>query len=102
MGKPHPKAPHSYILENAGWKGNTQNTKVCAEINYWNVESDFVGGWAAQLFQGRLALNLDYVNFNLGFCFFCLKAFPLIIFSILIKTLYHEIADKKTESEFAF
>ena len=42
------------------------------------------------------------LNFNLGFYFFCSKAFFRIIFSILFRASDHQIVDKKNKTEFAF
>ena len=42
----------------------------------------------AQLFEGRLALNL-------GFFFLCLKAFSRIIFSVIFKAFDNQLVDKK-------
>ena len=36
----------------------------------------------AQLFENRLALTQDYNYVNLGFLFFCSRAFSWIIFSV--------------------
>ena len=42
------------------------------------------------------------LNFNLGFFFFCSKAFSRIIFSILFRASNHQIVGKKNKTEFAF
>ena len=42
------------------------------------------------------------LNFNLGFFFFCSKAFSRIIFSILFRASNHQIVGKKNKSEYAF
>ena len=42
------------------------------------------------------------LNFNLGFYFFCSKAFFRIIFSILFRASDHQIVDKNNKTEFAF
>ena len=42
------------------------------------------------------------LNFNLGFFFFCSKAFSPIIFSILSRASNHQIVGKKNKTEFAF
>ena len=42
----------------------------------------------AQLFEGRLALNL-------GFFFLCSKAFSRIIFSVIFRAFNHQLVDKK-------
>ena len=48
----------------------------------------------AQLFEGRLALNPG-VEFNPGFFFFCSKAFPWLIFSVIFRASNHQLVDKK-------
>ena len=42
------------------------------------------------------------LNFNLGFFFFCSKAFYRIIFSILFRASNHQIAGKKNTTEAPF
>ena len=42
------------------------------------------------------------LNFNLGFYFFCSKAFFRIIFSILFRASNHQIVDKKNKTKLAF
>ena len=42
------------------------------------------------------------LNFNLGFFFFCSKAFSRIIFSIFFRASNHQIVGKKNNTEFAF
>ena len=43
-----------------------------------------------------------WLNFNLGFFFFCSKGFSRIIFSILFRASNHQIVGKKNNTEFAF
>ena len=42
------------------------------------------------------------LNFNLGFSFFCSKAFSRKSFSILFRASNHQIVGKKNKTEFAF
>ena len=49
----------------------------------------------AQLFENRLALTQDYNYVNLGFLFFCSRAFSWIIFSVPYRAPNHYIAGKK-------
>ena len=42
------------------------------------------------------------LNFNLGFFFFCLKAFSWIRFFFLFRASNHQIVGKKNKTEFAF
>ena len=42
------------------------------------------------------------LNFNLGFFFFCSKAFSRIIFTILFRASNHQIVGKNSKTEFAF
>ena len=49
----------------------------------------------AQLFEDRLALNL-------GFFFWCSKAFSLIIFSVIFRVSNHQLVDKKNKNWNAF
>ena len=49
----------------------------------------------AQLFEGRLAINL-------GFFFLCSKAFSRIIFCAIFRASNHQLVDKKTKTEMPF
>ena len=49
----------------------------------------------AQLFEGRLALNLGLNLYNPGFFFLCSKAFSWIIFSVIFRASNHQLVDKK-------
>ena len=49
----------------------------------------------AQLFEGRLAINL-------GFFFLCSKAFSRIIFCAIFRASNHQLVDKKTKTEMSF
>ena len=49
----------------------------------------------AQLFENGLALTQDQNYVNLGFVFFCSKAFSLIIFSVPYRAPNHYIAGKR-------
>ena len=42
------------------------------------------------------------LNFNLGFFFFCLKAFSWIILSLLFRASNHQIVGKRNKTEFVF
>ena len=53
------------------------------------------------LLEGRLALTWG-CNSNPAFFFFCTKVFSWIIFPILFRVSYHQIADKKNQSELTF
>ena len=44
----------------------------------------------------------DGLHFNLGFFFFCSKAFSRIIFSILFRASNHQIVGKKYKTELLF
>ena len=48
----------------------------------------------AQLFENRLALTQDKNYVNLGFLFFCSKAFSRIIFSVPYRAPNHYITGK--------
>ena len=48
-----------------------------------------------------ISSNRGY-NSNPAFVFFCSKVFSWIIFPIIFRVSYHQIADKKNQSELAF
>ena len=59
------------------------------------------GGLQGPVVQRLISANPG-LNLNLGFFFFCSKAFSWISFSILFRVSNHRIAGKKNKTEFAF
>ena len=89
------------MKESRSWIGRSRYNTKSLEGRVMVLQRIELSDTQGSVVRRPISVN-PRLNFNLGFFFFCSKAFSRIIFSILFRATNHQIVRKKNKTEFPF